>query len=481
MYFTTNKPNKMKTSTRKKQDEEIVVAKDGNTYVIVDEKEKICKRVQQTTVEFVNNLTADVLDEKFEKQNTQILYKYIAAKFPESRMSGRWIHVADYKIRYSSHGYRIHDMRKQGELVNINKWNNDFASPEDVLTFIESTVKRIAEVSAKVVSRAEVEKGNLFKLATIGKAVLVDEDGSPNKKIKSLLPEKKKDRLFMDLQRFFIGYKEGKHTFRSALIKIQDRAPEKLRLPLKALLSGYKNKTITWRKLTQKLDEMVEKYLAEKKAEKPVRQPKFQAPFLLHPIQEPMIEVRDELVDEIQLNPDLKCLETNVCMPDLMWMQFETRGPSNKRVHVITTLEGYLANVVLHHYPRAMQLLMKVAMGEVERPTAREINMRSFLKDPFQQYNEKWMQHPVDREAFCGLCLDILRNDGVQTCFDYVYSEQYKVGEQVKVISQHTGLSDFGEVVETEGGVTIRYEFGSVERLRKCEVIIPYQWRKVKK
>jgi hypothetical protein len=335
-----------------------------------------------------------------------------------------------------------------------------------------------------------VSRGELLKLARIGKVSFTD--AKTKKPIVQNIFQPIKDRLHMDIERYFIQYKEGKIAFRVAMHKVQNRAPEKLRPILKTLLNGYKTKAITWAKLNKQLGEIVAKYLAEKKAEKPVRPPKFEAPVLWHPCEFPVIKTVDEfaynteMVNKLKDIPDEVLTEIsrfgtlNVTMPDLMWLGFETRGPSGKRVWVQTTLEGYLANVVLHNYPKAMPLLMQVAKGEMEAPKQSELTGH-FLRDPFVAYDKEWMQHPMDRFAFCQLCWDILHNDGlIFTFFDLYYSNELKIGDQVRVYNDVNACDSYGVIVEVEGGLSVHYDGGDVEKIRRNEVIRLYEYKKKK-
>lgn len=444
------------------------VVKNGEVYLI-DPKTKTCKRLAaKHEVTFVMNPNVEEMDEQHEKDNTRVLYKSILPDFPDARMTGKWINVADYKIRYSSHGFIIHDMRKSGEILNINKWNNDFPNPEMVLEFIKSTVKRVPTIEVKV-NRKEVERGELMKMARMGKITFTNAmTGEP---VKSQMPVAKKDRLYMDLERLFLNYKDGKTNYRETASKLKQRSPEALRPVMKQLLDAFKNKTTTWRKLLISLDKDVNEYLAVKKAEKPVRQPKFEAPDLMYPIDCPKIIVVDEVIEELK--------SKNVVMPDMMWMQFETRGASGKRVSVTTTVEHYLSCEVLAIFPKAMPLLMKVAKGEMEAPMQHEINMKTFVKDPYMVYDKQWMMHPVDRNAFCNLCFDILHNEGdCYTCFDVMWCNDFKNGDLVSVYSNTNFMNQYGTVIGTEGGLEVRYADGEVGKVRKYDTVKLYNWKK---
>ena len=468
---------------------ESAMATNGHRYLINRESGTVKKVSTVANDEFVENDTVEVMDEAIEKQNTKILFRYIKEKHPEAVMKHGRIHVADYKIRYSSHGFEISDGRNFGEVLNVNKFHNDFPTPEAVVDFIDTTLKRpFAE--KKQITRDEVKRGELLKMAKYGKIKVIDIN---TLEVEAVTPEPTKDRLHMETESIFRKFKDGILTFTKAKEKIKNRVPDKIQKECIDLLTNFRRGDITWRKLNIEFtNKIMLPYLEWKKQEKLVRQPKFESPVLWEPENLKLAVTDHAYQAEIKMTrsqieyvhyEDVALSPTNngrdlIVEPDIMWMQFDTKGPSGKRHTVVCTVEEYFANVVLHHYPRAMALLMKVAKGEItEMPDMRKLSTTKFIVDPFEAYEPNCLRHPHDREFFCRVCKEILLIDGIDWCFLWHYDNSFNVGDKVRLWSPLYSLMNYGTVVEVGAGVTVRYEYGTIQRVYKGELIEKFEWK----
>lgn len=160
---------------------EVFRGADGFLYEVVDPLKKRVRRVNSTSMnDFVLNTGIPPMDEKLAEQNTSILYHFLkdSYDYDEVTRSRGYVKVAGYKMKYESHGFKIVDDWNYGKMVNVNKYHNDFATPEAVLEMVQSSANRNIDIP-----EGQAERSKLGK--SLSKKFKVVNDKKENAKMKS--------------------------------------------------------------------------------------------------------------------------------------------------------------------------------------------------------------------------------------------------------------------------------------------------------
>jgi len=418
---------------------EVLTATNGKNYKVTGDG-----KVRQINYskDFVPNDTDDYLDESVESNNTKILYKFLKQELDDEVTLSRsgYVKWRGFKFYYSSHGFRIEDTLNFGEVLNVNEFNNDFSYPKDVLEWLKKNQNRKikppeedqekARIANKLSSKFKVVVKNL-KDEKNREDVLKDEVESKDKIVQTA----KETRLNNAVSKFKEAYKNKAtiselQTLAKKISQRKDFLKE-----VKNLLFQVKRDKISGHKFHAAFKKLIDPLYAPKTPE-PKKAPKFHG-----------LEILWEAVDLNFISNDK--------------ITFKLKDPSGKKFTMTVHPALYLVNVVLYYFPKAMPLVMKVANDE--NFDYLDINLSgSFIKDPFVEYNKKIIDTSGNMSGLYECCLEILWENEIPNPLEFMFSDEFKKGDNVKVFWPDYCTWFYGEVLSIDTGVKVRYENGEV-------------------
>lgn len=417
---------------KKFQETTTAFGSNGKLYEI-DTETNTCRKVFNYSLEeFTKNTEALPLDEEVAMANTKILYHFLVKRLPtfQIRMKRGKIHANDFKIAYESHGFLVQDMLNAGVTVNINKYHNDLATPEDVADYLEKNIGRVRIPTEQEETKKKIITGLSDKFKVIV---------TPPKK-EEKLPAKKEVTLtqrISNVKRAFTLYKKKrKRDTESLKAKIFDLVDHRsLKVTIAKHFRDYVSKTIKIDKLQSNIVDAITKFDPDFKVSKPA--PRF---------------VNFDIEDPIDCN---LVIEKEERFYDCTFV-----GPSGKKYNKRYMEHEFYSRYALHFYPKCMQMLMKVAKGETFNPSEHP-NFR--VLDKYQDFDYKTIQNTEHKEAVLELAQEVLYWLEQPTAAEFYFDlkNEIKVGDKLKVFFADTHTYYFGVVGEVGTGIWLDYEDGT--------------------
>lgn len=422
-----------------KNDKKVAFASNGKAYIL-NPHTGTAKRVNGYNTDFVLNNEVDELPKEEAFNNTKILHSFVRKEFPEAKLSRGHVEVCGYRIKYCSHGFMVQDLRNDSS-VNINEYNNDFPTPEQVLTFVMENATRPLPKD-KPVNKEMVTRGELLKLAK-----------STERKEAKETKDNTELRLWKDIKQIVTGFLKSKFGIRALKDKLKVRVPVEIKAEvIKECVLLEQGGSIN--KFQNKVVPMVHAYVVDynerKKiaaVEKEIRdKKKIMGKFLRPELEIPMFPKR--------VGDDL---------------QYELRGPSTKRYLVTRTINQHFANVLLHHFPKAAGFMNSVLRGEIREWDATKIK---FTGDSYTHPDKRLLEKTAHSELFRVFCIDIFRHEGIPTIFNYKYNKAYKKGDNVRMFASDVLQWWYGKVVSNPGEpIQVRLEDGEIIFVYKHQML----------
>lgn len=176
-------------------------------YKILDPDLKLVKRIKSRTAPKLEDFwlpDVEGLDDQEAETNTLVLYHYLnvegfrpvlkVKKYEDSKYSV--IRCKGYEMYYDSHGFRVSDMTDFNNTLNINEYNNDFASVDAIADLLNKERKTLP------IEKDETEEMKKSAVSRLSKKFKVTETKPEEHKAKLetdeekiFLPKVKKDLL----------------------------------------------------------------------------------------------------------------------------------------------------------------------------------------------------------------------------------------------------------------------------------------------
>lgn len=405
-------------------------------FVIVDPEKKIVKRITPIDNSFTVNTNIKALDEESASVNTEILKNFLVGKgLQVTRRGKNWLRCRDYKMRYHSHGFQILDELDFSKPVNINEFNNDFETPESVYNFLVKPDNRLKKEIK--LPDPEVEEEKKKAINKLSKKFKVKEEKPEPVKVEKTF-ERDPKKLTKTLTKIIEKYKSKKidmEELKKALIATSDvRSIKVMTGKLVRLLENKKMRITAFEKELIKLFVTFDYSSANKKPA-----PKFIG---------------------LQLEEPLSLIRLNDSI------NYTLKSSSGGTYNVECSEALFLSKLVLCHYPKAMQLIMRIVNGETF-DLVKLAETKYKIKDPYIEYDPKEIEKSTNKEHIVEVCEEILSWLQVPNPIYYAYKTDLKKGDKVKV---YWGDFDYkwfyGVVLSTDTGVKIRYEDGDVRYLK---------------
>jgi hypothetical protein len=412
-------------------DKQIYSSSNGYFYEINEETRTARKVGHKKVKDFTINLEEIPADEQVCKVNTKFLYDFLKKELPEESIKRRngYLLLRDYKIKYSSHGYQIIDNLNWGKKMNENDYHNDMSRPEDVLNFLTKHVVRERELP-------EEEKEKRAQIEKLSEKFVVKESQEPavivlDEEVVEMTTE---DRINL-IDQCFQEYQKSEDDVTLEELKINIYSvieSRSLKVSIAKVFRDYLNTDMRFKSFTEEVKRVVREFDSRPNKKKV---PKFYGLELIEPM-------------------SFK-IEENV-------IKYEYQGPT-KRAYAELPVGTFLAKIVLHYFPRTMQLIMKVAADEIE-VTMDEFKRGDFIiKDPYCEYHQKTLDE-CDQNKLYDLCQEILWHYGKQNPLNRVM-EGFKNGQKIEVLFMDLHIWKTAQVIDTKYGVKLRYEDGYVDYL----------------
>lgn len=394
----------------------------------IDPITRTCRRVKSAPEFVAPDLSG--LDAKSARQNTQLLHDYLRDKdmnptYAGSRADLR-VRCCDYEIGYlagADQGFSCKDMRNGWREVPLTTYSFDFPSPETVYKFLTRTKDRMSTAPAT---------GEVTVLAKGARARIDDETGKVVHEVPAVKPTRESlpdafERIMKEMREKRLTQKEGK---------------EQLFTFMSADDLGKKNRIGRVFKMTANLDMIEREVKLILETEYKIKAPRF--------------EVYDFPYDRL----------TDVLLTaGTVIYNFEAANPKRSIIKIEMAPYRFYWRCALHLYPKAMQLMMKIADGEMQYDTFNP--PKDFVvKDPYQDFDKAVLDNTPNQEALIECAKDILAYLGEPDPLDLVYAHSHQKGDKIKVYWPDYREWFYGEVIDTTYGVLIRYEDGSAEKLQ---------------
>lgn len=163
---------------------------------------------------FTPNETKYRMDEMVEVENTKVLFTFLKKFFPQAVFKYKSVYVDGLRILYFSHGFQVIDTWNYNEKKNVNKFNNDLATPESVVEYLKGNLKRpvlppkedredakvISQLAEKFgVKKVRIDKSKIKKLKEkeAEQKKKVTKDKAKSKKVAKVEKEKIAKRVKM--------------------------------------------------------------------------------------------------------------------------------------------------------------------------------------------------------------------------------------------------------------------------------------------
>jgi hypothetical protein len=411
-------------------DEKVYFGSNGKAYKITgNSKVRKCDHVDD---KFIENTKKWELPEDLALQNTNILHKFLRKRLEEVVFKRGYVYHKGYRMSYKSHGFEIVDSQNYNARMNVNKYHNDFATPEDVYTFLVTA-------NVPTVDPAKVSAGEIVYLSR-------ETTPSVSK------PPFDKKKAVREMQKALKKWEEKKlvdhYQFRDLVMKSTNR---RIRFKTDKLFNKFRKKEMRYpafkKTLITLFDEMDKEPVQEQKL---VRQPKFKGT----EFEEPMN--LDERGD---------------------FCSYEIEGPSEhkaKRISEMTLTHVFMVRELLSHVPKAMTYIMKIAQGEFN---VFDIDFKQpLVRDIYVAYDEKILRE----SKYVAEIKEAVREFAAHFQTDFVlqrkYSKHIQVGDEVVVLMQ--GVYYRGNVVSTEKGIKVNFEDGNMDYLYQWHYIMDYTPKK---
>lgn len=420
---------------KKKEFQETTTAfgSDGKLYEI-DTEAKTCRKVFHFSLEeFTKNTEELPLDEEVAMANTKILYHFLVKRLPtfNIRMKRGKIHANDFKIAYESHGFLVQDMLNGGIIVNVNKYHNDLATPEDVADYLEKNVGRVRIPTEQEETKKKIVTGLSDKFKVIVTNPKKEDVKTPSKKEVTVAQK------VSNVKRAFTLYKKKRKkdisSLKSKVFSLVDH--RSLKVTISKHFRDYVAKSIKMDKLQSNVVEAILKFDPSFKVSKPA--PKFVT-----------FDIEDPIDCNLVIDKDERFYECTFI------------GPSGKKYNKRYLEHEFYARYALHFYPKCMQMLMKTAKGEKlvlsDYPNFRYV-------DKYQEFDYKTIQNTEHREAVLELAQEVLYWLEQPTAAEFYFDlkNEINVGDKLKVFFADTHTYYFGVVAEIGTGIWINYEDGT--------------------
>lgn len=401
----------------------IVTATDGTKYQIVG-KGKVKK------VASFDDLP-DIIPGEAQAANAlnATLYGYLKGKLPQDTVQKKgWIHCRGYKMRYTQSGFEMVDAKNFGAEVVIEE-PTPRAIFERIVRMPSLLPPKEQAIAAAMKEAAKAKNPRPVRGNTDTRPA-GDRQRKPEPK-----PQPEKPKTLEELREEALALIEAtrrKEIKPAALFeKLHRFIPNRsLNVFLGKVIRRYQNHQVRLGPALEQMFELVKQAEFEKK--KPA--PKFMG---------------------VQMWP-IDSLEQSEGQVVIRHEGSVTRvSPSE-----------FLARFVLSLDPKIMPAVVKVARGEF---TPQEGLERLHEKDKFTEFHYKDIQRPS--ETLARFCQEVLWQWETASPLQYVY-RHYPKGTRLRVMWADYNAVWTGTVIETKGGVKLRYSDGSVEYLLKHQTTI---------
>lgn len=399
---------------------------------------------KKPTKEFIDNFSIEALDEESATVNTMVLFDFLKKKLIDAVVKedrkGKYIRSCGYNIRYSSHGFLIHDVMNFKTCVNVNEYHNDFRTPEDVAEFIVKTSVRSTPAQREYEEKVEIGD----KLKSLGKVKIIPPY-NPLKVMPSLskLP---KEVSMKRINEFFASFVEKQIELEELKKKVFSYTDDKvLKIRMGKLISG-----VTRRNALKILPEL-EKLYMEYDPAKLKKAPKFVG----------VTHDYDSIVD----------LTHETTPEGTVMLSLHKLNSSKKMVVETEPLQTFMWKNALALYPKAMQYLMKIAEGKIKHHFQDAEKIEYTIKDLQVEFSPKVLNAPADFDNFIQACDDLICYCEATTAINVNFSGVPPKGTKVRVYWPCYFKWFYGVVIDSK---KIRYEDGEVLPLLKSQRIGSY-------
>jgi len=396
----------------------------------IDPATGTCKKASRNITErFAQPEDLSGLDAQSAKLNTKILHDFLNANEVHATYAGTHkdlkVRACDYEFQYTVNGFGFdcRDMRNGWQRVDLGDVGDELPTPEAVLRFINRHKDRPAMMHGETLvlgsDQRVVRSGDRVEVVTLTAKPAVREN------------------LEDALDRIFEGLRAKTYTLAEANKELQKYIDN----------PSHKNRVGRAFKRCGNIDIVYDEVRAILGEEHKVKAPKFE--YFEFPYDRLTRVVFAEATNEVEYS----------------FQRVDRKGSVTEK----RPLHGFLWRVALHLNPKAMQYMMKIADGTMKYdPVHPPRNYQH--KDLYQDFDRNTLDNPTDPAALEQLCDDIIAWAGEPDPTQVCYAEDqpdYTKGTKVLVYWPDYRDWFFGEVIETDFGIVIRYEDGDTYLLMK--------------
>jgi len=380
---------------------------------IVDDRNKVCRRVsyRMADTEFIENADIHALGLEYCNHNTSLLFQALCSPYPEAdfrtnRKGYNYVLVNGFRIHYESHGFSIKDALNYGRFININEFHNDYPTIESVAEFLMEP-------------RVQIPEEPVTK---------------PKLSIKAYKKEAVKDM----------------ETIISSLIDNYSKGVIKLEEFKRSLYDNISSQSIK-----NRVGRMLQNVTLLTK-------------------DKVLTKIKDLIAQGAQTKvPKFTGWDVPTYVQSLyeednqVYLTYRDGGTLVRKEYA---MHQFLWRWALHHHPKAYELLVLLAGGEINYSSVKHLNSKYDLKLGTVAFDKIVLEEPVSEEAVKQLtyaCWDILGYKSVNTPLDYEYGLKFAKGDELLVYWPDQAEWFYSKVSYCDGMCEVRYTDGQVRPILK--------------